>query len=388
MTYGIRFVDRAAYCLSPDNQGGSGDAPPPVQVVSDADAPTDAMSYQAAAELLTKSRNKGQTDAPKAPAQRPAQSDAKTTAPVTEDADLFDDEETDGAPSGDEEIDEADEPEQDGLEPTPDRTPPPKSWSEADHAAWNELTPAAQQKWLARERQMKSGYDKQLSKIQAEQKAWNEAKAAEETQLTHMRQHLDAALQNTQSGIINRLKTEFADVDPRNPASLAQLAAADPGRKVLFDELWRQLGAIGHQAKQQEQAKAAETEAEYEKFRTARTSRLVELDDGLSDPIRQKDFEEKLVGYLHQGQKITPDRINMYSAEELIMADKARRYDAAMEARKAKRTAPTGGPKPVLRSGQPREGGASEKIAALEKRARKTGDIKDVMALQRARRAG
>lgn len=357
---------------------GSGENPA-VQVVSTANAPTEEISVQNAAELLTKSRQQVQE-----PAKRPA---PKREAPVAAVAEETNEQPEDGAATGDagEEID-LDGTDSEAEEATPNQTPPPESWSEADKELWSSLTPDVQQRLLTRERQREAGVKKRLEKIAADEKAFSESRAAQEAQLTTHRQHLEAALQNTQAGIINRLKTDFADVDPSNPASLAKLAGDDPGRKVLFDELWKQLGATQYQAKQIEAKRQAEFQAEMDKFATSRIGKLLEMKPELADPVAQKQFETEVVGYLTEQRKVDPQRINQYDAEELIMAHESMLYRKALAARKAKQTQPGSQTStPTVRAGQPRDSGKSEKVTALENKAKKSGRMDDVLSLYRAK---
>lgn len=346
----------------------------PVQVVPDSAVPDAGVSLADAAALLSKTR--AAQEAPPKPIK---------TTPAVEDPEP---DEPDGAdPSDTEEIDLDGDNEEEGAEPTPSLNPPPKSWSEADKELWDGLTPEVQQKLLTREKQRETGIQKQLTKAQQDQKAWAEQKASEEAQIKTERQQLNAALQNTQAGIINRLNSEFADVNPRDPASLQKLALDDPGRKVLFDTLWHQLGSIGHQARQIEDARNAETQAEAQKFAAERVNQLLELDSSLADEGKQKEFETQVIGYLSTDNRVSADRINMYTAAELILARKAMLYDKAIAARKAREKAGAEGSKAVLKAGQPRDVGKSQKVTALEKQVRKSGSVKDALALYKAQRA-
>lgn len=272
--------------------------------------------------------------------------------------------------------------------PVPDSVTLPPGWrGEADTATWNALTPEAQQKLLRREKEREAGIAKELQASAAAKKA-----AAEEREaLKAERQRLAPVLQSTQHQLLQRLVSDFPEVDPRNPASVSQFALEHPERYPAYDALWKQIGAVAHQQKQVEAEQKQREEAEYNTFAEARVSRLLELDETLKDPARSAAFEKEVVEYLMAGNgygKIDAERIKHYTAEELLMAQKAMKYDkskALLE--KLKQEGALKRPN-VAKPGAGVEGGKTEKVAALEKRLRKNGGIDDAVELLRAQRAG
>jgi|SRR5688572_18443112 len=261
----------------------------------------------------------------------------------------------------------------------------PQGWrGEADEAAFKALTPDVQEIVLRREREREVGLNKQLETAAIEKKA----AAAERDALKAERQKLAPVLQSTQNALIAKLVEDHPGVDPRNPATVTQYALEHPEKYVAFDALWKQIGYVAHQQKQVEAQQQQREEAEYNTFAQARVSRLLELDETLKDPVKSAAFEKEIVEYLMDGNgygKIDPERIKHYTAEELLMARKARLYDKAMAA--LKKTPPPKIPG-VARPGAGVEGGKTEKVAALEKRLKKTGSVDDAVELLRQQRAG
>jgi hypothetical protein len=261
----------------------------------------------------------------------------------------------------------------------------PQGWrGEADEKAFTSLTPEAQEIILRREREREVGLNKQLETAAIEKKA----AAAERDALKAERQRLAPLLNSTTNALIAKMVEEFPGVDPRNPASVTQFALEHPDRYPAYDALWKQIGAVAHQQKQVEAEQKQREEAEYNSFAETRVSRLLELDETLKDPAKSAAFEKGVVEYLMTGNgygKIDAERIKHYTAEELLMARKARLYDKAMAALKKSPPAKTPG---VARPGAGVEGGKTEKESALEKRLKKTGSVEDAVELMRLKRAG
>ncbi len=261
----------------------------------------------------------------------------------------------------------------------------PSGWrGEADKALFASLTPEFQQRVLRREGEREAGIAKQL---EASAKVSKEA-AAERDAWKAERQRLAPILQSTQTALLQKLVTEFPGVDPRNPATVTQFALEHPDRYPAYDALWKQIGAVAHQQKQMEAEQQQREEAEYNTFAETRVSRLLELDETLKDPVKSAAFEKDIVEYLMTGNgygKIDAERIKMYTAEELLMARKARLYDKAMANLTTSPPVKTPG---VARPGAGVEGGKTEKVAALEKRLKKTGTVDDAVELLRIKRAG
>jgi hypothetical protein len=269
--------------------------------------------------------------------------------------------------------------------PAQDSVTLPPGWrGEADTATWNALTPEAQQKLIKREKEREAGIAKELQASAAEKKS----AAAEREALKAERQRLAPILQSTTNALIAKMVEEFPGVDPRDPASVTRFAMEHPDRYPAYDALWKQIGAVAHHQKQVEAEHKQREEAEYSTFAESRVTRLLELDETLKDPARSAAFEKEVVEYLMEGNgygKIDPERIKHYTAEELLMARKARLYDKAMAALKKSPPAKTPG---VARPGAGVEGGKTEKESALEKRLKKTGSVEDAVELMRLKRAG
>jgi len=260
----------------------------------------------------------------------------------------------------------------------------PSGWSDADRELWSSLTPEVQAKLEAREKARDAGIRKRLQEADSVKKS---ADTLAE-QLKAERQKLAPILQSTQNQLIAQLVEQFPGVDPRNPASVTQFALEHPERYPAYDALWKQIGAVAHQQKRQEAEQKQREEAEYNTFAESRVSRLLELDETLKDPAKSAAFEKEIVEYLMEGNgygKIDPERIKLYTAEELLMARKARLYDKAMAA--LKKSPPAKVPA-VAKPGAGVEGGKTEKEAALEKRLKKSGSVEDAVELLRLKRAG
>lgn len=345
------------------------------------------FSVEEAVEKLGEQRAAQEKEAAK-PARQEQEAPRKEAAPVITD-------ESEAAPETEDTEEEESTAEQSPEEklaaeiakeqtPVQDSALPPGWRGDADKATWDALTPEAQQRLLKREKEREAGIAKELQSSAAAKKA-----AAEEREaLKAERQRLAPVLQSTQNALIAKLVEDHPGVDPRNPATVTQYALEHPEKYVAFDALWKQIGYVAHQQKQVEAQQQQREEAEYNTFAQARVSRLLELDETLKDPAKSAAFEKEIVEYLMDGNgygKIDPERIKHYTAEELLMARKARLYDKAMAALKK---APPPKIPGVARPGAGVEGGKTEKVAALEKRLKKTGSVDDAVELLRQQRAG
>jgi hypothetical protein len=208
----------------------------------------------------------------------------------------------------------------------------PLGWSEADRDLWSSLTPEVQSKIEQREKARDAGVRKRLNEADSAKK---HADTVAE-QLKAERQRLAPILQSTTNALIAKMVEEFPGVDPRDPASVTRFAMEHPDRYPAYDALWKQIGAVAHHQKQVEAEHKQREEAEYSTFAESRVTRLLELDETLKDPARSAAFEKEVVEYLMEGNgygKIDPERIKHYTAEELLMARKARLYDRVWRGR-------------------------------------------------------
>lgn len=336
-----------------------------------ADEPQDMTVEQVAAQYSA--RRAEAAEKAEKPAEKVEKIAPEKAAPVIEES------EPESADTGDgdeENIAEALE-----QEPTtaPTLTMPP-GWGEADKETWSGLTPEAQKRVLEREKARDAGIQKQLQKVTEAQKAAE----AELARAKAERQRSGPPPSTAVAMIIAELTRDFPDVNPQDPNSMVKFALEHPERKVVFDERWRQLGQAMHQQKQDEAKQFAESEAQQAAFETARAEELRSLMPELADEKVSQAFETAVVGYLTNDNKVPADRLRHYTATELLMAEKARKYDKAMAGLKAKPQ--TEVPK-VVRPGAPREGGKSDEVVALEKQAKRSGKLDDVLALRRAREA-
>ena len=267
--------------------------------------------------------------------------------------------------------------------PAPDSTLPPGWRGDDDAKLWSELTPAAQQRLLKREREREAGIAQHLEKSTKASKEAEEERNA----LKAERQRLAPILQSTQTALLHKLVTDFPDVDPRNPASVSKFALEHPDRYPAYDALWKQIGAVAAQQGRVDQENKQREEAEFQDFAEKRVARLLELDSSLSDQEKSAAFEKDVVEYLMTGNgygNIAPDRIKHYTAEELLIARKAHLYDKAMAA--LKKSAGSGKTPTGIKPGAGVEG-KTEQVAALEKRLKGgKASIDDGVALMRARR--
>jgi len=349
-----------------------------VETTSGGDEPQSFTVEEAAAAYKARREEAAKPEAERTPKAAPAKATPAKTEAVIDDGEEESEPESADTGDGDEEDISAALKEEPTTAPTLEMPP---SWGEADKETWAALTPAAQQKLLTREKQRDAGIQKQLSKVQEKEKALE----AELARAKQQSQQPSSAPLVKQQVILSHLQANFADVNPSDPNSMARLALESPDRKAAFDVLWNQLGRAVHEQKEFEAQEAQRVEKEQSDFEAARAEELRSLRPELADETKAQQFETAVVGYLVKDLGIPVDRIRHYSANELLITEKAMKYDRALAGLKAKPKAEV--PK-VVKPGAAGEGGKSDTVVALEKRARKSGKLEDVLALRRAKQAG
>lgn len=294
------------------------------------------------------------------------------------------------------EADEADETEDQvddtGAGDAPATIEPPSNWSQADRDWFKSLDPVRQDFVLRHQKGTQAAEARRQNEYRAAMEQL--AKQAAETAQERERFNAAAAQQFAQfeEPIIRDFKRDFSDVlsgkiDP------IKLAESDPARFAKFQ---------AYQAKFQQiattrQAMAAKQEQErqhmFSEFVRTENDKLLAAMPELNEPEKRERWNRDVADYLVK-RGYSPTRIELASANDLVTAYKAMLWDKAQAARNAPRPAAANGkehqreaPK-VMKSGSGASaGGGSEKIAALETRARKTGSIDDVAALMRAKMA-
>jgi hypothetical protein len=272
-------------------------------------------------------------------------------------------EETEEAPAKEATEDEP-PPAEEAEEPS---LPPPDGWTAEDQEWFKTLPPEKQERVLKRERELRS----QESKRSNEHAEAIKTLQTERDKIVNERQQHITQLQNLIPALQQQIAGEFKDI--KSIGDLEKLAATDPSRYVQWQakqqavaaasQEQQRLQAIQNQEAQQREAKwVAEQESKLDELIPEwkdRTKGQAELQE-VREHLKERGIDAKLAD-------------NLRDAGMLAIARDALLY---RKAQKAAKTAKPPAPK-VLKSGSPTKGGQDEKVVALEKQFRKTGNLKD-----------
>jgi hypothetical protein len=183
----------------------------------------------------------------------------------------------------------------------------PRSWSNDDIAAWQALTPEAQDVVLRREEQREEYVNKQRSEADKARKQveseWQQAQQA--------RQQYTQAAVEAYRALVPQLQTEFADI--KTNEDLARVAAVNPQRAAAFEMLLSNaeraaatVRATMQQEQQQQQAQAerfqqelaekvAKAQQEYVGWVETQDAAVREANSELADPHKAMEFHRTAV---------------------------------------------------------------------------------------------
>lgn len=273
----------------------------------------------------------------------------------------------------------------DGGETEPTQAPSlemPESWGKATEATWSSFTPEQQQFLKQHEAKRTQGIMREVNELKAErEKVTAASQALEQSQL----QIAQAAARYADKTVQQFLST-FADI--KSPEDVVKLSTENPARYLQYDAALKAAQASQQEADYLGNAQREQTRAKLQEFRTEENKKLIEMMN-LTDEPTATAFEKQVTGYLGK-LGIPMERISQYRADELIMAEKARKWDAAVAKRDTARKA-ANPPPPVLRPGAP---SASRQLNAQAREKqhlsnlRKTGNETDAAAVIKSRLFG
>lgn len=249
-------------------------------------------------------------------------------------------------------------------EPASPAVEPPAFYTKAEKEAFAALPPEQQQTIARLAREGERHTAKIQQEIAAERKAIAEREAAIEQERA---QYQEALLANFPQ--------------PPDPA----LIDTNPVEYLRQDALYKQAVQnyqIAEHQRQQEAAKQqAEEQAQREQFEREQKQQLIELLPEIADPVEGPKIAQAIYSY---GQELGYDTeaLGEAMARDLVVLDKARRWDAAQAAAKAAKAKPlpkVAAPGNARTNAEQRADARKSVLARLER----TGSIEDAVAALR-----
>jgi hypothetical protein len=279
-----------------------------------------------------------------------------------------------------------DAPQGDDLAPSE----PPRSWSAEDRAIWSELTPAAQEKILARASEDERATRKAQNEAAQIRQSMDQQLLGERTQLEQVRQQYEAALPDLYRMLAS--SEQFQDI--QSFEDVEALAKTDWARYIEYDAHVKKVGIVQQQMLQAQQRQAEEYNHNWARWSTQEDQKFAERVPDMRDPGKAKvvhDTGAKTltdVGFsAHEINELWNGRASLsmrdHRVQELFHdAIKFRASKGQVESARA-RSLPA-----VQRPGVAQSG--NRNVQALQSAKQKlsaTGNIKDGVALLRAQRA-
>lgn len=331
------------------------------------------LSVREAASLLSQPPKENNEEAA-APAEEPSARNPEESA-----------EEADVAPPEQETSDETEEQDEPAERPTIN---PPSSWTKDEKEAFKLLPPEHQQRIADRERTR----EVEIRRGQNEAAETRKAAEAERQAAEQARQRYEAALPNLMQSIQSQFANEFSDITTWE--DVQQMAANDPIRYLQYDALQKQHANAQNEAQHAEQRRAQEGRAQFDAFKNEQTKLFLEKAPEFADPengpkLRQEvrammtDYglaDDELAAIWNQGAGVS-----LHDHRFQLMVRDALKW---RNAQKAKQTVAAKQVPPAQRAGvAPSKGERSAtNIQAQEAQLKRTGSVKDAVALLRARR--
>lgn len=274
-----------------------------------------------------------------------------------------------GADEGDYDAGDEDTGREDDAGSEPSVTPP--SGLTADELdAFRDLSPAAQKAWARRDQDRA----KELARVQTRLAERDKEHATAMQEIATERQRLAQAATQFGDQEIAAFQAKFSDItDP------AKLAADDPMRFLEFQGALQKLQFAQAQKQQLQQQAQAERHQNLVKFRQAENEKFRDL-LSIKDDAAFTKVDENLSQFLVK-KGFKEDHIVAASANELMMAYNAMRWEQAQASRKTVEAKRTDIPQ-VQRPGTKRDVDVdATKEAALRKRLKQSGGIDDAAAV-------
>lgn len=265
---------------------------------------------------------------------------------------------------------------------------PPSSWTKEEKEAFKLLPPEHQQRIADRERTR----EVEIRRGQNEAAETRKAAEAERQAAEQARQRYEAALPNLMQSIQSQFASEFSDVTTWE--DVQRMASNDPIRYLQYDALQKQHANALNEAQQAEQRRAQEGTAQFTAFKNEQTKLFLEKAPEFADPengpkLRQEVramladvgmTDDELAAIWNQGAGVSLHDHRI----QLIVRD-AQKWRSAQ---KAKQTVSAKQVPPAQRAGvSPSKGERkATDIQTQEAQLKRTGSVKDAVALLRARR--
>jgi hypothetical protein len=261
-----------------------------------------------------------------------------------------------------------------------ERLPPPTSWAAEDHDAWNALTPAAQAVVAKREA------DRDRAVAIAAQKAAEVGKTVKG--IADRYEAVAAQITDDVGRAKASWQAKWGNVDWVRAGRELDPQEFNAYRAQAEDEKEQILAYEAHQNRVVEDAKKASQLARTA-FIEEEARKLHEKMPELVDPKEGPARRQKVASYLLESYtSFTPELLLDASADELIIAEKARRWDESQAVAKKQAALPrkaTTPPKAIAPGGLQGISQTRRNEAALSARLTKSGSPEDAVALLLAR---
>lgn len=253
------------------------------------------------------------------------------------------------------------------ADPQPEAIDPPHSWSKADKEYFQSLPPETQRVVAERERQRDSFLTQRAEALAAERKAI-EAKTAEAEQ--------------ARRDYLEKLQA-FTPKLPDPPAP--NLIDEDPIEYMRQRDAYERAQMQAQQVQQERERLARENQEReqttYQQFVQEQVQALTEKVPEFRDPEKRTQFQKDVAEYAF-ATGYTPEQLKWASAQDIILLNKARLYDATLSASKAVPEKLKVIPK-TAKPGQSMSKGEAEAMKRQEKLGKlaKTGSLTDAAAV-------
>lgn len=235
--------------------------------------------------------------------------------------------------------------------------PPPVSWSKEHQNIFATLPPEAQQIIVDRERERDRGFQEKATEL-----------ANERQQMKAFEQQLVNERQQSSQYIANLLGQNLVRPDPRNYQDDPYQYRQD---MEVFEQRYAQYQQMQQAADQNRAWMEQQEQQEKHKFQNERNEKLKEL-------LPEFDDYQYKTGVFDYGLRngIPEESFEYATAEEIVLLDKARRWDALQSSKKDLKPKLEKAPK-VQKPGAQSKGGARRSLDAARKKLKQSGSVHD-----------
>lgn len=264
---------------------------------------------------------------------------------------------------------------------------PPRSWSKEQHEHWSKIDRATQEYLLAQDKQATRAINQAQHEAAEERKALNAERQslAQALQLFEQNSHL--ALQHLQSN------AEFADI--RTQADIDHLAATDWPRYIAFDNHMKKVERANQQWQWAQQQQAAEYQENWKNWSVQQDQAFREAVPEMADEAKGQALMKASIDTLENAGFSKDELKAWWNGQAMSMRDarwqqimlKAAKFDESQA--KAKQIVAKNLPPVMQKPGvaQSKNAQADASVRTLESKLKQSGNVKDAVALLRARRA-